>query len=134
MAPRAKAQCLHGVFRTDCERSGNSLRPGRACLPYGLETITTSQDASSRYACHGLCAPVLAGIRTCVRPLQAVEAYARTEDISQIELVVREDNGPARRFYRKRGFAEVGFIPDGFREDDNRFHEILMTRSLEQPQ
>lgn len=46
--------------------------------------------------------------------LQAVEAYASIEQISQIELVVREDNEAARRFYHSRGFDEVGSIPQWF--------------------
>ena len=66
--------------------------------------------------------------------LQAVESYASLERISQIELVVREDNEAARRFYNGRGFVEVGSTPNGFRDGDESFREILMTKLLEQPQ
>ena len=106
-------------------------------VPVGLMGLKRSQPAKMRHRATLVMVYVrqsLRGSGLASALLQAVEAYARTEDISQIELVLREDNEPARRFYRKRGFAEVGFIPDGFREYDNRFHEILMTRSLEQPQ
>jgi ribosomal protein S18 acetylase RimI-like enzyme len=106
-------------------------------VPAGLMGLKRSQPAKMRHRATLVMVYVrefLRGSGLASALLQAVEAYARTENISQIELVVREDNEAARRFYRKRGFAEVGFIPDGFRDHDNRFHEVLMTRSLEEPE
>ncbi|MDO5898198.1 GNAT family N-acetyltransferase [Agrobacterium sp. Azo12] len=132
LAPRLNA------FTEFFERTASGLEIAFAQdVPAGLMGLKRSQPAMMRHRATLVMVYVrqsLRGSGLASALLQAVEAYARTEDISQIELVLREDNEPARRFYRKRGFAEVGFIPDGFRENDNRFHEILMTRSLEQPQ
>ncbi|WKL23716.1 GNAT family N-acetyltransferase (plasmid) [Agrobacterium tumefaciens] len=62
--------------------------------------------------------------------LDAAFKYAGAEQISQIELAVREDNRSALNFYRNQGFQEVGSIPNGFVDGDEGFHEVLMVRLL----
>ncbi|WP_107677859.1 GNAT family N-acetyltransferase [Agrobacterium sp. LAD9] len=59
-----------------------------------------------------------------------VVRYAEQHGIRQIELGVREDRAGAIRFYRSAGFTDIGTVPQGYREKDVHFKEILMVKQL----
>jgi ribosomal protein S18 acetylase RimI-like enzyme len=62
--------------------------------------------------------------------LAAVTAHARDGGFRQIELAVTAENAPALAFYRREGFAEIGYIPAGFLHEGREIDEILMMRRV----
>lgn len=62
--------------------------------------------------------------------LAAVTAHARDSCLRQIELAVTAENAPALAFYRREGFAEIGYIPAGFLHEGREINEILMMRRV----
>ena len=67
------------------------------------------------------------GIATML--LDALEAFARENNMSMMTLEVRVSNTPARTFYEKSGFVPVGVRP-GYYEDP-REDAVLMTKLLQ---
>jgi L-amino acid N-acyltransferase YncA len=63
--------------------------------------------------------------------LDALGREALTQGIVQLELAVSAENEAAIRFYRRRGFAECGRVPGGFRIGGREIDEILMMRRLD---
>ncbi|TAA50904.1 GNAT family N-acetyltransferase [Shinella sp. JR1-6] len=62
--------------------------------------------------------------------LAAVTAHARDSCLRQIELAVTAENAPALAFYRREGFAEIGYMPAGFLHEGREIDEILMMRRV----
>ncbi len=62
--------------------------------------------------------------------LAAVIGSARDLGLRQLELAVTVENAPARAFYRREGFAEVGLVPAGFLHEGREIDEILMMRRI----
>ncbi|QND45011.1 GNAT family N-acetyltransferase (plasmid) [Rhizobium lusitanum] len=62
--------------------------------------------------------------------LDTVIAYALSEGIVQLELVVSAENPKAIGFYRREGFSEFGRIPGGVVHDGREIDDIMMARRL----
>lgn len=72
----------------------------------------------------------LRGVGLAKDLLDTVIAYALSEGIVQIELVVSSENPKAIGFYRREGFSEIGRIPGGVVHDGKEIDDIMMARRL----
>lgn len=63
--------------------------------------------------------------------LDALGQEALAQGVVQLELAVSAENQAAVGFYRRRGFAECGRIPGGFRIEGREIDEIVMVRRLD---
>lgn len=61
--------------------------------------------------------------------MDAVMAYASSQDIWQLELFVNEDNARAISFYKRYGFAEAGRIPNAILGTDGPETDMIMIRT-----
>ena len=61
--------------------------------------------------------------------MDAVMAYASSQDIWQLELFVNEDNARAIAFYKRYGFAEAGRIPNAILGTDGPETDMIMIRT-----
>ncbi|MFT4717156.1 MAG: RimJ/RimL family protein N-acetyltransferase [Paracoccaceae bacterium] len=62
--------------------------------------------------------------------IRAVEDFARTKGLRQLELTVLTENPTAMRFYERMGYRKIGFIPAGFLHEGREMDEVLMMRRL----
>lgn len=58
--------------------------------------------------------------------LAEAERFARIKKVREVTLEVRVKNASARRFYRKRGYREVKYDKDFYRDDD----AVVMAKPL----
>ncbi|EJK80324.1 GNAT family N-acetyltransferase [Rhizobium sp. AP16] len=72
----------------------------------------------------------LRGVGIAKDLLDTVIAYAQSEGIVQLELVVSAENPKAISFYRREGFSEIGRIPGGVRHNGREIDDIMMVRRL----
>ncbi|MGV1835982.1 N-acetyltransferase family protein [Rhizobium rhizogenes] len=72
----------------------------------------------------------LRGVGIAKDLLDTVIAYALSEGIVQLELVVSAENPKAISFYRREGFSEIGRIPGGVRHNGREIDDIMMARRL----
>ncbi|HEX8048234.1 N-acetyltransferase family protein [Rhizobium sp.] len=72
----------------------------------------------------------LRGVGLAKDLLDTVIAYALSEGIVQIELVVSSENPKAIGFYRREGFSQIGRIPGGVVHDGKEIDDIMMARRL----
>ncbi len=62
--------------------------------------------------------------------LEALVEFARGQGIRHLELAVSAENDVAIRFYRRRGFMEIGRIPCALFHQGREIDEILMARPV----
>lgn len=62
--------------------------------------------------------------------LERIEQEARTQGITQIELMVSAENTPARAFYRGAGYRLCGQIPGALRHDGRLIDEVQKYKRL----
>ena len=62
--------------------------------------------------------------------MKAIAEYSHSIGVIQLELAVSSANPTAINFYAKKGFAEVGRIPNGFVHNGLSFADVLMTRQI----
>lgn len=72
----------------------------------------------------------LRGVGLAKDLLDTVIAYALSEGIVQIELIVSSENPKAIGFYRREGFSEIGRIPGGVRHNGREVDDLMMARRL----
>lgn len=74
--------------------------------------------------------PDFRGTGLSARLWDAVEDYARSQGIQQLELAVNAENRAALRFYERRGYRRIGTIPHGFQYGGRYFDEHLLVRQI----
>ncbi len=70
----------------------------------------------------------LRGTGEAARLLDEVVAHAKDIGVCQLELTASSANPRAISFYQKKGFTEVGRIPNGILQNDRSFEDVLMVR------
>ena len=63
--------------------------------------------------------------------MDTLERFAAKIGVIQLELAVNAENRAAIKFYRKRGYHQIGEVPRGFRHGDRYFDEVLMSKPLD---
>jgi GNAT superfamily N-acetyltransferase len=70
----------------------------------------------------------LRGTGEAARLMNQVFAHARSIGVCQLELTASSANPRAISFYEKKGFSEVGRIPNSFLQDGLSIDDVLMVR------
>ena len=62
--------------------------------------------------------------------IDAVIEEARAMGIVQLELAVTAENLSAARFYRRKGFAEIGRVPGALMHEGRELDDLMMARRI----
>ena len=92
---------------------------------FGLSRLAHRAEVSNVFV-----SPDYRGTGLSARLWDAVENYARSQGIQQLELAVNAENTAALRFYERRGYRKIGTIPHGFRHGGRYFDEHLLVRQI----
>ena len=94
-------------------------------VPKGLSRLAHRADVTNVYV-----TPAHRGTGVSHRLWTTLESHALSHGISQLEIGVNAANAGVIRFYKGLGFVRTGLVPNGFRDGDRYFDEILMVKQI----